>query len=220
MCGVRTLADRRGIRLLSVNNVQSSLARRSNQKLAYKFFGQFRVIARIGSDAYKLEFPATSAIHPIFHVSQLKQSVGTQSVSPSLSADNSELQFPERILQRRWTVDARPVEQVLIKWSGMPVTLATWENLIAVKQRFPFAPAWGHARSQQEGVSVFWTGKPTKGVPEVVDCAVEDRDRETENSKVCARTRDTRFIQVRVAKVANPTSCLGIKYGTLRLVLG
>jgi hypothetical protein len=30
--------------------------------------------------------------------------------------------------------------------------------------------------------------------PEVVDCAVEDRDREIENSKVCARTRDTRFI--------------------------
>jgi hypothetical protein len=37
----------------------------------------------------------------------------------------------------------------------------------------------------------------------------EDRDRETENSKVCTRTRDTRFIQVRAAKVANPTSCLG-----------
>jgi hypothetical protein len=37
----------------------------------------------------------------------------------------------------------------------------------------------------------------------------EDRDRETENSKVCTRTRDTRFIQVRVAKVANPTFCLG-----------
>jgi hypothetical protein len=48
----------------------------------------------------------------------------------------------------------------------------------------------------------------------------EDRDRETENSKMCARTRDTRFIQVRVAKMANPTSCLGIKYGALRLVLG
>jgi hypothetical protein len=47
----------------------------------------------------------------------------------------------------------------------------------------------------------------------------EDCDRETENSKVCARRRDTIFIQVRVAKVANPTSCLGIKYGALRLVL-
>jgi hypothetical protein len=37
----------------------------------------------------------------------------------------------------------------------------------------------------------------------------EDRDRETENSKVCTRTRDTRFIHVRAAKVVNPTSCLG-----------
>jgi hypothetical protein len=37
----------------------------------------------------------------------------------------------------------------------------------------------------------------------------EDHDRETENSKVCARTRDTRFIQVRAAKVTNPTSDLG-----------
>jgi hypothetical protein len=37
----------------------------------------------------------------------------------------------------------------------------------------------------------------------------EDRDRGSENSKVCARTRDTRVIQVRVAKVAYPTSCLG-----------
>jgi hypothetical protein len=36
-----------------------------------------------------------------------------------------------------------------------------------------------------------------------------DRDQETENSKVCTRTRDTRFIQVRTAKVASPTSCLG-----------
>jgi hypothetical protein len=59
-----------------------------------------------------------------------------------------------------------------------------------------------------------------QGVPEVEDYAVEDHDRETENSKVCARTRDTRFIQVRVAKVANPTSYLGTKYGSLRLVLG
>jgi hypothetical protein len=46
-----------------------------------------------------------------------------------------------------------------------------------------------------------------------------DRGRETENSKVCARTRETRFVQVQVAKVANPTSCLEIKYGALRLVL-
>jgi hypothetical protein len=39
----------------------------------------------------------------------------------------------------------------------------------------------------------------------------EDRDRETENSKVCTRTQDVRFIQVQVARVASPTSCLGVQ---------
>jgi hypothetical protein len=47
----------------------------------------------------------------------------------------------------------------------------------------------------------------------------EDRDRETENSKVCAKTRDTRCIQVRVAGVATLRPVCGIKYGALRLVL-
>jgi hypothetical protein len=62
--------------------VQSSLAHRSNQKLAFKYFGPFWVLARIGSVAYKLELPPTSSVHPVFHVSQLKQSVGPLLVSP------------------------------------------------------------------------------------------------------------------------------------------
>jgi hypothetical protein len=37
----------------------------------------------------------------------------------------------------------------------------------------------------------------------------EERDRETEKSKVCVRTRDTRFIHAQAARVASPTSCLG-----------
>jgi hypothetical protein len=47
-----------------------------------------------------------------------------------------------------------------------------------------------------------------------------DRDRETENSKVRARTRDTRFIQVRVAKVARTTSFLGYQVWRPALVVG
>jgi hypothetical protein len=47
-----------------------------------------------------------------------------------------------------------------------------------------------------------------------------DRDQETENSKVCTRTRDTRFIQVRTAKVASPTSCLGDQVWRFALGVG
>jgi transposase InsO family protein len=131
--------------------VQSSLAPRSNQKLAFKYFGPFRVIARIGSVAYKLELPPSSSVHPVFHVSQLKQSAGPFPVSSTLPANTAAFQVPEAILQRRWTEADQSVEQVLIKWTGMSLALATWENLVALKQRFPDAPSWGHAGSQEEG---------------------------------------------------------------------
>lgn len=55
--------------------VQSSLAQRSDQKLAFKFFGPYRILARVASIAYRLELPASSSVHHVFHVSQLKKSV-------------------------------------------------------------------------------------------------------------------------------------------------
>jgi hypothetical protein len=48
-----------------------------------------------------------------------------------------------------------------------------------------------------------------QGVSEVVDCEVRNRERETWNSKVKIGTQDTRFVHVRAARVASPTSCLG-----------
>jgi hypothetical protein len=55
--------------------VQSSLAHRANQKLVFRFFGPFKVLSTVGSVAYKLELSASSTIHPVFHVSQLKRAV-------------------------------------------------------------------------------------------------------------------------------------------------
>lgn len=51
---------------------QSSVALRKNNKLGMRYFGPFTVIAKIGIVAYKLQFPETARIHPVFHVSQLK----------------------------------------------------------------------------------------------------------------------------------------------------
>lgn len=127
------------------------MARRTSQKLSFRFFGPYRVEAKVGAVAYKLSLPPSSALHPVFHVSQLKRSHGDHLVTETLPSENVQFQVPQRLLQHRWTSGDQPVEEVLIQWSQMPPSLATWELLESLRQQFPRAPAWGHAGTQEGG---------------------------------------------------------------------
>jgi hypothetical protein len=49
-----------------------------------------------------------------------------ESVTSSLSNDLTRFQVPEVMLDRRLTPGADPEEEVLIKWSQMSPSLATW----------------------------------------------------------------------------------------------
>jgi hypothetical protein len=49
--------------------VQSSVVNRPCPELAYKYFGPFKVLKKIGSVVYYLELPENSLVHPVFHVS-------------------------------------------------------------------------------------------------------------------------------------------------------
>jgi hypothetical protein len=114
--------------------VQMSVARRSNQKLAYKYFGPFLITNKVGSVAYKLQLPASSSIHPVVHVSQLKKAL-----PPNTEVQNdSELSclslistpMPIHATQTKLCKKGNTVVPLVqVRWSNMPASWTTWENL-------------------------------------------------------------------------------------------
>jgi len=162
--------------------VQSSLAPRANQKLAFKFFGPFQIEAQVGTVSYKLSLPSSSYIHPIFHVSQLKQALPVKYEAAELPTALMGHQIPEQVLQRRvLSKDSAVVLQGLIKWSGLTQSLATWVDLESLKQRFPRAPAWGQAGSKGGGSVTAPSGltEDTEAGPS--HCGPSDNEYQTEH---------------------------------------
>jgi hypothetical protein len=133
--------------------VQSSVTPRANQKLAFRFFGPYKVLQRIGPVAYKLQLPTTSQIHPVFHVSQLKAVIPRHHhIVRDLPANTDALQILVQIVQRRLIQrGGSTISQVKVVWSDMDAALATWEDATARKEHFPNAPAWGQAAPEERG---------------------------------------------------------------------
>lgn len=133
--------------------VQTSVERRANQKLSFKYYGPFTVLRAINPIAYELQLPEGSKVHPVFHVSQLRQALtpGT-SIAPELPTPSTDPLVPVEIISRRWR--RTPIghrEQFLVRWSDPDILDATWEDAIQLRERFPSSTAWGQAEPQGVG---------------------------------------------------------------------
>jgi hypothetical protein len=99
----------------------------------------------------------------------------SQEVSSFLPHANAGFQILEKVLAHRMvTRGVQHVHQVLVKWSSSHESLGTWEDLEALRQQFPLAPAWGQAGSvggggallaplRRQGLVISWLhGKPVR----------------------------------------------------------
>ena len=114
--------------------VQLSVARRTNQKLSFKYFGPYLVLQRVGKVAYKLQLPADSHVHPVVHVSQLKKALPPDTVvnpdSVLLMLASDKVFEPMKLLRSELRkVGGATVPFALVRWAHLPDEWATWEKL-------------------------------------------------------------------------------------------
>ena len=101
---------------------QTSIANKKCLKLFARFVGPYTVLERIGEVAYKLQLPARTKIHLVFHVSQLKKHIGLaqgQSHLPLLDDSGSIVKEPLSILDRRLVKrHGQTATEVLVQWQN------------------------------------------------------------------------------------------------------
>jgi hypothetical protein len=113
-------------------------------RLAPCYIGSFQIIERCGKVAYRLKLPEQlSAIHNVFHVSQLKKclQVPTQVTDiegVELKPDLTYSEYPIRVLDQKYRVtQSRTTKWYKIQWDRHSEEEATWESEDYLMENFP-----------------------------------------------------------------------------------
>jgi hypothetical protein len=113
-------------------------------KLTPRFIGPFKILARMGEVAYQLELPPQlSAVHDVFHVSQLKKCLRVPEEQVPLKdlvigEDLTYQEYPIKVLETSERVMRnKTIRMCKIQWSHHTEEEATWEWEEDLKAEFP-----------------------------------------------------------------------------------
>ncbi|XP_024989196.1 uncharacterized protein LOC112523753 [Cynara cardunculus var. scolymus] len=117
---------------------------RKQGKLSPCFIGPFKIIERVGKQAYRLELPKELAgIHDVFHVGYLRKCLSKHEEVVPLSEVKINEKFryaeePESILKERTVkLRNREVDLVLVKWKRHHGSNWTWERKDEMMAKYP-----------------------------------------------------------------------------------
>ncbi|XP_025984334.1 uncharacterized protein [Glycine max] len=107
-------------------------------KLAKRFYGPYPITECVGPMAYRLQLPADSKIHPIFHVSLLKPHHGppppVDDPVPPTQVDHHPLVEPLSFLDWKFdTTKDPPSHSVLVQWRGLAPKDTSWKDWDALR---------------------------------------------------------------------------------------
>ncbi|KAD4888554.1 hypothetical protein E3N88_20627 [Mikania micrantha] len=130
--------------LLKVSPWKGVIRFRKRGKSSPRFIGPFKIIARVGEVAYRLELPEElSGIHNTFHVFYLRKCLADESayVPPEDIEIDDKLNYVERpvaILDRKVKqLRNKSLSQVKVQWKNRPGSEATWESENEMRKYYP-----------------------------------------------------------------------------------
>jgi len=113
-------------------------------KLAPRYIGPFRILAKRGEVAYQLELPPhLSRVHDVFHVSQLRRCFsdpirGVDHETLDLQDNLTYREYPVRILdQAERTTRRHNIKFLKVQWSHHSEQEATWEREDRLRLEYP-----------------------------------------------------------------------------------
>ncbi|KAK9077569.1 hypothetical protein SSX86_005906 [Deinandra increscens subsp. villosa] len=130
--------------LLRVSPWKGVIRFRKRGKLSPRFIGPFKILARVGDNAYQLELPEElSGIHNTFHVANLRKCLADESAYVPLDdlVVDKKLNYVERpiaILDRKVKkLRNKEVNQVLVQWEHRKGSDLTWESEDEIQRYYP-----------------------------------------------------------------------------------
>jgi hypothetical protein len=129
-----TIPDWR-LRLSSSISHSRYLAVRRKRKLAPRYIRPFEILEVCGPVAYRLQLPPQlTAIHDIFHVSQLRKcvKVPTEIIDPQTIEIQSDLTYTEHLIRvldtKQRSTRRETIKMFKIQWNHHTEEEATWET--------------------------------------------------------------------------------------------
>ncbi|KAI3704130.1 hypothetical protein L1987_74344 [Smallanthus sonchifolius] len=151
--------------LLKVSPWKGIIRFRKRGKLSARFVGPFKILARVGQVAYRLDLPVElSGIHPAFHVSHLRKCLADDTAHipyDEIEVDNSlnYIEEPIAIIDRaEKRLRNKSIKLVKVQWKHRKGSEATWEKEDEMRGLYPqlfSEPGIAYLPSTQEGLPAY-----------------------------------------------------------------
>jgi hypothetical protein len=130
--------------MLKVSPWKGIIRFRKRGKLSPRFIGPFKIIARVGAVAYKLDLPdELRGIHPTFHVSHLRKCLADKEAHVPLNdiEVDEKLNYVEEpvaiIDKKEKQLRNKTIKQVKVQWRHRKGSEATWESEEEMREHYP-----------------------------------------------------------------------------------